>query len=203
MTRVLAVAGLLTTVLLFAGCTPTRQAEDDPLPRDPNCKTSLNGRLETQHLARIRREAHALDAAGAWVSHDEKAVAIQPLCESHKKNEPELRRGEFVARLMIVGESTPYSGLTTDMVYMWVFREGSGDFAQFVSMTNPDAGNAIKTYALHSCTMTTPNEEEVADWHEGVCSAHSETGGRPRGGDNPWFGCTRGCCYAAAPVGES
>lgn len=203
MARVLAVAGLLTTVLLFAGCRPNRQSEDvgDTIAMNPNCNTGFSGELKSQQMNAIRNQAQDLDPAGAWVKHDEKAVAIQPLCESHKKSEQDLGNGQFVARMMIVGESTPYSKLTTDMVYMWVFERAGQKIVQFVSMTNPNHDDALVPFTWTWCTATPPTEEQ-ADWHEGVCSAHTETGGRPRGGDNPWFGCTRGCCYAAAPVDE-
>jgi hypothetical protein len=166
------------------------------------CRTNLSGDLTRNGipLGRIRSQAGALEGAGDWVTHASGRIAIQPICESHLKDQPALRRGEFVARIMIMDTATAYSTQRTDVVYLWVFERNGQLTSQLVSMTDSNKASAIKTVSFRSCEEA-PYESERAGWHPGDCHPGGMAGAAASqlARDNPWFGCRLGCCYAIMP----
>jgi hypothetical protein len=134
------------------------------------------------------------------VTHASGRIAIQPICESHLKDQPALRRGEFVARIMIMDTATAYSTQRTDVVYLWVFERNGQLTSQLVSMTDSNKASAIKTVSFRSCEEA-PYESERAGWHPGDCHPGGMAGAAASqlARDNPWFGCRLGCCYAIMP----
>ena len=161
------------------------------------CTTNLTGDLTRPGIAlgRIRSQAGALEGAGDWVTHASGRIAIQPICESHLKDEPALRRGEFVARIMFVDTITQYSTQASDIVYLWVFERGGQLTSQLVSMTETDKDSAIKTIPFRSCDEPSVIDSARAGWHGAVCHPGGVGTEALIGRDNPWFGCRLGCCY--------
>lgn len=199
MVRTLSPMGLLVGCLVLAACGRQQNAdagsETTALAR--NCSPGLQGDLKTFRLSHVRAKAIGVDPAGDWHKHPSAAVAIQPMCESHEKDASALRRGQFVARLMLLDTQRPYSKLRTDIVYWWVFERNGALVSQFFSMSQTDEDSAIVEFPFTQCAGTEP-KTEIAGWHGGACLQMDSlmADGRPPPGDNPWFGCKLGCCYS-------
>lgn len=175
-----------------------------------NCTPgSLSGDLEPQ-VDEARRVARRMSLAGAPALRLDPGgaiVAITPLCESNRVTKGnQLARGHFVAQIVFVGSVPRFSGVADDTVYWWVYRPDGG--TQFVSqfLSLRASTDAVTSEEFRTCppgdeTPDTPPPMERSGWHPSTCSSmlladsmHMLTG------DNPWFGCTRGCCYSVGPI---
>lgn len=169
-----------------------------------NCKVNIAGPLDSLQFDKVLEAAGSMTPDGSWVPDSGRKIAIQPLCESSRKDPAALRKGAFVARIMIFGEQTSLSDRTMDVVYWWVVKRDTLVVSQFVSTTEPDSAKAIKTLQFIDCDDKAAATKDTTGWHGDSC--HSMGGGGKPGplngeGDNPWFGCTRGCCYAVGGGG--
>ena len=207
---------------LIVGCGPTQRSTDDipsaPLLAGPECAGyNGNGRLSgTLHgqrdlARRVAAQLRALDALGeSYAGAAGDSVRLIPICENHRLNDNQLERGRFVAVFTGPGTAPDYSAVANDTVFWWIYGErlstsAGGDtlvwHSEFLSMRSDAATPYTKTTHLRSCEGEPPTrEEERVFWHADSC--HVDSGGRIAlvSGDRPWFGCTRGCCYAAKPL---
>lgn len=199
MVGILKMVGLLVSCLVLAACGREEYADagSETAGSARNCNPGLQGDLKTFRLSHVRAKAIGVEPAGNWEKHPDATVAIQPMCESHLKDKNALRQGQFVARLMLFDTQTPYSKLRTDVVYWWVFERNGALVSQFFSMSQTDEVIAIVESPFIECDGTKPTTE-IAGWHGDGCLPGDprRADGRPLDGDNPWFGCTLGCCYS-------
>jgi hypothetical protein len=127
---------------------------------------------------------------------------MYPTCKNQEFTTGDLVDGRFVGVLVISDDSDRNFSRTknSDTVGWWVYGQHEADgrirlYSQFLSLTVPD--DPVMTQFFDACPKSGTWREETAGWHGEVCeeSAMSEMVA-PRIGDNPWFGCTRGCCYS-------
>lgn len=174
-----------------------------------NCNPgNLSGNLETQ-VAEARRVASRMSLAGAPALRLDPGgaiVAITPLCESHRVTKGnQLARGHFVAQIVFAGSMPRFSGVADDTVYWWVYRpDGSTQLvSQFLSLGA--STDAVRSEEFRTCPPgdDTPDSEpplERGGWHPSTCDSRMLADSmHTLRGDNPWFGCTRGCCYSVGP----
>lgn len=206
---------------LIAGCGPTQRSIDD-VPSGPllmgrecagyNGNGQLSGSLHGKRdlARRIAMRLRALDSLGRiHVGAAGDTVRLIPICENHKLSDNQLQRGRFVGVLTGPGTAPEYSTMPNDTVFWWIYgermREPGRDtivwHSEYLSMRS-DAGTPYtKAAHLRICEGERPRREEErseeVEWHADSCHVDSGGGIALLSGDRPWFGCTRGCCYAA------
>ena len=169
---------------------------------------SLSGTLHGQRdrARRVAARLRGLDDLGAdYPDPGGSSVRLIPICENHRLRENQLERGRFVAALTGPGTAPRFSSMPNDTVLWWIYGERmhtkAGEdtlvwHSEFLSMrSDPGAPYLIATHT-RICDGTPPEDREAVSWHADSC--HVDDGGRVMllSGDRPWFGCTRGCCYA-------
>lgn len=191
------VAGVLMACGSPEGAGDTAAGAEPAMASARNCNVSISGNLRNERLDKVLREAYSMTPNGSWNKHPSRAMAIQPLCESRNKNAQQLARGAFVARILILEATSPFSRMKTDLVYWWVYQENGVEKSQFVSTTDTVAADAIIDMQFRDCPDESGVDKDSTGWHGAGChSAAQQMATLQNGGDNPWFACTRGCCYA-------
>ena len=167
-------------------------------------KGSLHGQRE-----RAREVAARLRQEGSPATLPNEGVTLTPICRNTLLDDGELREGRFVGVITGPGTAPRFSSIPNDTVLWWVFGEtvkkpnGQDTLilhSQFLSTEATPDVEYLKSALTVSCEADrTGFPDDTVSWHEDACPA-------PAGvhtlmarliGDRPWFGCTRGCCYAA------
>lgn len=174
----------------------------------------LSGTLhgERDLARRISRRLRALDALGQDRREQTgDSVRLIPICDHHRLSERKLKNGRFVAVLTGPGTTPRFSPVANDTVLWWVYGEdletASGRdttiwHSEFLSLHASASAPYITTARLQICPSGGRPSQEAVYWHDGSCHMAAAGGSRPAG-DRPWFGCTRGCCFAAMPSLDS
>lgn len=203
-------AAALFAVAYLAACEPA-----DLASRPPDKCAKFNGSFGNQvkgslmgKQARGRAIARRMKTAGQSVTHPSLQVTLTPICENNQLDNQQLEEGRFVGILTGPGTAPRFSRIPDDTVFWWVFGEkirlpNGRDtvlyYSEFFSVTAPPGTPYTILVPLQVCSNESRDGEraEKVDWHSGVCdttAAHMQ--GEARLGDRPWFGCTRGCCFA-------
>lgn len=218
-------AAAFIAVAFLVACEPVQRAgpPDKCARYNGGLFSRLKGNLHGQQ-AKARAIARRMRAVGQGVAHPSQPLTLTAICENHELDNNHLREGRFVGILTGPGTAPEYSRIANDTVLWWVFGEvielPNGQdtvvhYSQFLSLGAQPGTPYTVTMALRVCPTDTRGGErqERVDWHEAVCdtsathmpgtqAARTQNGSpqpQPltvRRGDRPWFGCTRGCCFA-------
>jgi hypothetical protein len=209
--------------LVIAGCGPSGRTPDDAL-RDllaggDKCAdftggwtSRLSGTLHGQRDRARRVAARLIPRDSLGKDHTEqggRTVRLIPICENHRLQENHLKQGRFVAALTGPGTSPRFSRDENDVVFWWIYGEDVRTSAgrdttvwhsEFLSLGSDAATRYVVSTHLQICDGAPPTpDREAVHWHDAVCHL-AAGGGTGPAGDRPWFGCTRGCCFAAMPT---
>jgi hypothetical protein len=137
------------------------------------------------------------------VRHASRDWTITPVCKNYDFTLGNLVDGRFVAVITVTAQS-PFSSKPNDTVAWWVYGQLQADSqvvlrSEFVSLTAANDQEFLIKAPFAWCSESA-DDEETGGWHGAAC--HTAAAPRP-GGDNPWFGCKLGCCYAVKPLDES
>lgn len=170
---------------------------------------SLSGKREEVQSALGRGTGDRLwkrgDKAAPKVDGERRYTLI-PTCKNHEFTTGELVDGRFVALLRI--ENDPDNRFSTagasDTVAWWIYGVTQDDgtirlVSQFASLTASSDDAFLLEWDFIQCDDSEPWKTEEAGWHGSSCNHGTRATARPLDGDNPWFGCTRGCCYSVGP----
>jgi len=170
---------------------------------------SLDGKREAVQRALGRGAGSLLWKRGDKAVENttgQRRYTLYPTCKSHQFTDGELVDGRFVALLRIDNDpDRRFSKVAdNDVVAWWVYgiRQADGSIelvSQFASLAATTEQDFVVTLPFVRCNKTGYWDEEEAGWHGSECESEDSAMVRPPGGDNPWFGCTRGCCYSVGP----
>ena len=198
----------MSVAVVVVACAPARDASV-PLAGD-KCANYNGGSKKLQGDARKnakRAREIAYEVRGQVLqvapSPDGRLLLI-PTCDVRKLKKKDLKEGRFVGILTGPGTAPDYSDVPNDVVYWWVFGTDTVvngattlvHHSQFVSLRSP-TGSIVER-----ATIVCPDHRDrdfpvdSVAWHDDTCPSPSAPHSVMRIGDNPWFGCTRGCCYS-------